>query len=89
MSYNFLEVNIVPYKKILADNLLAFRKIENISQQEISFRTEISKYTISLIERERTNVRLDILEKLASYTGLTIPELLTKNFVKNEIGKEK
>ena len=48
----------------------------------MSFCTDISKYTISLIERELTNVRLDILEKLASYTGLTIPELFTKDFVK-------
>lgn len=75
----------MPYKKILADNLIAFRKLENVSQLEISFRTDISKETISLIERGQTNVRLDILEKLASYTGLTIPELLTKNYVKDNL----
>ena len=74
---------MVPYRRILADNLLTFRRLENISQEEISFRTEISKYTISLIERRRTNVSLDILEKLACYTGLTIPELLTENFVRD------
>lgn len=71
----------MPYRRILADNLLTFRRLENISQEEISFRTEISKYTISLIERCKTNVSLDILEKLACYTGLTIPELFTENFV--------
>lgn len=76
----------MPYREILANNLLAFRKIENISQEEISFRTEISKYTISLIERSKTNVRLDILEKLAAYTGLTIPELFTENYVKDNFG---
>ena len=43
----------------------------------------IFKYeNISLIEREQTNVRLDILEKIVSYTGLTISELFTENFVK-------
>lgn len=72
----------VPYRKILADNLIAFREYEKLSQQEISFRTSVSKDTISLIEREQTNVRLDILEKIASYTGLTISELFIKNFVK-------
>ena len=77
----------MPYKKILADNVLTFRRLENISQEEISFYTEISKYTISLIERQRTNVRLDVLERLACYTGLTIPELFTENFVKERFEK--
>ena len=76
----------MPYRKILANNLLAFRKLENVSQEEISFRTEISKYTIILIEREKTNVRLDVLEKLASYTGFTISELFTENYVKETLG---
>ena len=75
----------MPYRKILADNLWDFRNVEGISQMEISFRTGISKDTISLIERQRANVTLDSLEKLACYTGLTIPELLTENFVRNNI----
>lgn len=73
----------MPYRRILAENLTDFRMMEGISQEEISFRSGISKETISLIERERTNVRLDVLEKLAAYTGLTIPELLTDKFVKD------
>ncbi len=72
----------MPYRRILAENLTDFREFENLSQEEISFRSGISKETISLIERERTNVTLDVLERLASYTGLTIPELLTDKFVK-------
>ena len=71
----------MPYKRILADNLITFRTIENISQEETSFRTEISKHTINLIENQKANVRLDTLEKLACYTGLTISELFTENFV--------
>lgn len=73
----------MPYRRILAENLRDFREFENISQEEISFRSGISKETISLVERERSNIRLDILEKLAAYTGLTVPELLTEKFVKN------
>ncbi len=72
----------MPYRKILAENLITFRKVEGISQFEMSFRSGISKETISLIERENTNVTLDILEKLAAYTGLTVPELFMDNFVK-------
>ncbi len=73
----------MPYKRILAENLAEFRQLEGISQMEIAFRTGVSKETISLIERELSNVRLDVLERLAAYTGLTIPELLTKDFVKS------
>jgi len=69
---------------ILADNLLMFRKHENISQQEISFRTEVNKDTISMLERGKSNVRLDTLEKLASYIGLTLPELFTEGFVRKK-----
>lgn len=72
-------MNTVPYKKILRNNLFAYRKTEKISQKEIALYAKISKDTISLIERENTNVRLDTLEKIASCTGLTISELLTEN----------
>ncbi len=79
----------MPYKKILADNLTIFRKNEHISQLEMSMRTDISRGTISLIERESSNVTLDILEKIASYTGLTVAELFTADFVKCEIDTNK
>lgn len=71
----------MPYRRILADNLIRFRKLEKITQAEISLRSAVSIDTISLIERESTNVTLDVLERLASYTGLTIPQLFTENFV--------
>lgn len=77
----------MPYRRILADNLTKFRKLEKISQSEISLRSDVSVYTISLIERQQTNVTLDILERLACYTGLTVPELLTENFVKDNFRK--
>ena len=73
----------MPYRQILAENLINFRKFENITQEEIAFRTGISKETISLIERTKSNIRLDIIERIACYTGLTIPDLFTQDFVKN------
>ena len=75
----------MPYKRILAENLAEFRQFEGISQMEIAFRSGVSKETISLIEREQSNVRLDVLERLAAYTGLTISELFTKDFVKSKL----
>ena len=70
------------YRGILADNLISFRKYENISQEELAFRTGVNKDTISLIERQLCNVRLDTLEKLVAYIGLTLSEFFTEGFIK-------
>lgn len=74
----------MPYKKILADNLILFRKKEHISQFELAMRLNVCRETISLIERESANVTLDKLEDICAYTGLTMSELFTEGFVKNE-----
>ena len=75
----------MPYRTILAQNLIDFRKKEHISQMELAFRTDISRETISLIEREEANLRIDTLSKLTAYTGLTAGELLTENYVKENV----
>lgn len=75
----------MPYRKILAQNLIDFRKKEHISQMELAFRTDISRETISLIEREAANLRIDTFSKLTAYTGLTAGELLTENFVRDNV----
>lgn len=75
----------MPYRKIFAQNLIEFRKKEHISQTEMAYRTEVSRETISLIERESTNISLDVMEKLISYTGYTAGEMLTENFVKDSL----
>lgn len=75
----------MPYRKILAQNLIDFRKKEHISQMELAFRTDISRETISLIEREAANLRIDTFSKLTAYTGLTAAELLTENFVRDNV----
>ena len=75
----------MPYRKILAQNLIDFRKKEHISQMELAFRTDLSRETISLIEREAANLRIDTFSKLTAYTGLTAAELLTENYVKENI----
>lgn len=75
----------MPYRRILAQNLIDFRKKEHISQMELAFRTDLSRETISLIEREAANLRIDTFSKLTAYTGLTAAELLTENFVRDNV----
>lgn len=70
-------------REILAQNLYKFRKREHISQMEFAFRTDISRETVSLIERTAANVSLDVIDKITAYTNYTAAELLTENFVEN------
>ena len=79
----------MPYRKIIAQNLIDFRKKEHISQMELAFRTDISRETISLIEREEANLRIDTISKITAYTGLTAAELLTENYVRDNMNDEK
>lgn len=71
-------------ERILANNLIAFRKRNNISQKEFSFRSGISKKTISLIEREQTNATLTTLRKVLECTGMTVSELFNENYVPDD-----
>lgn len=52
----------MPYREILANNLIVFRKSLNISQAEMSYLTDVSKDTVSLIERCRANVNKALSE---------------------------
>ena len=71
-------------ERILANNLIAFRKRNNISQEEFSFRSGISKETISLIEREQTNVTLTTLMKVSECTGMTVSELFDESYAPDD-----
>ena len=51
----------------------------NMSQIEFAAECGISTETLSLLEREQTDPKLSTLQKIASYLGCTITELLTDN----------
>ncbi len=62
-------------RELLAIKIRTFREQENINQFNFAEDCGISKETISLIEREQTNVRLDTVQLLASRMGITVSEL--------------
>ena len=63
---------------ILSENLKHIRDTMGISQIEFAAECGISTETLSLLERERTDPKLSTIQKIASYLGCEVTELLTK-----------
>lgn len=57
---------------------------ENISQEELGFRCQLSKNYISDVERGTRNVSLKVIEKLA--LGLKVPMYYLFRFSEDQIG---
>ena len=68
---------------ILSKNLKTIRKKMDKNQENFAAECGLSTETISLIEREGTDPKLSTLQKIASYLGCTITELLTDNEQEN------
>lgn len=69
----------VSLRSILAENIRAFRKSHDISQEELADACELHRTYIGSIEREERNVTLSTLEVLAAALGVNVAELLTQN----------
>lgn len=61
----------------LAENLLAFRRERQISQEELAELCDLHRTYIGSVERGERNVTLSTLEVLARAVGVSIPTLLT------------
>lgn len=65
-------------KRILADNLRAFRRSKHLSQEELADMCDLHRTYVGSVERGERNVSLSTLETLAAALGVSVPELLTK-----------
>ena len=74
----------MPEYKILADNTTRLRKQLKETQAEFAAHCDIASGTLNLIENQRTDPRLSSIQKIAAYTGATVPELLSKKEDYNE-----
>lgn len=66
----------MPENAALAKAVKTLRKEMQQNQFEFASNCGISIETLSLIEREKTNPRLETIQKIAAYTDLTVAELL-------------
>ena len=65
--------------EILSEKIKIIRKELHQSQMEFALNCGISTETISLIERKKVCPSLDTIQKIASYLGVTVSELLKIN----------
>ena len=73
--------------RILSSNIRAFRKIRGLSQEALAEMCSLHRTYIGAVERGERNVTLSTLELIAGALGVSVPELLTEESIKN--GKEK
>ena len=65
-------------RKLFGLNLKHYRKMQRLSQEELSEKLDISVKHLSKIERGLTFVSADLLEKLSSYLGISAARLFCK-----------
>lgn len=68
-------------KKILinfGDKVRELRKYKNLSQEELSFKADLHRTYIGMIERAEKNITLLNIEKIAKALDVDITELFTK-----------
>ena len=71
----------MPEKIALVDYTTTYRHEHNESQISFALNCGISTEYLSLIEREKANPSLEVIQKIAAYTGATVAEILT---IKND-----
>ena len=64
-----------PEFEALAKRVKAIRKAMSENQIEFAEHCGLNVETLSLIERQQSDVRLSTAQKIAAYTGLTVSQL--------------
>ena len=62
---------------VLAENVRAFRRKRQISQEELADLCGLHRTYVGSVERAERNVTLSTLEVFARVLGVSVPELLT------------
>lgn len=65
-------------REVLAENLKRLRAQHNLSQEGLAEKAGFHRTYVSQVERCKTNISLDNLEKLASYLGIPTYALLVE-----------
>ena len=83
----------MPEKIYLARYIKDYRRRNQLSQFEMAEECGVHADTISLIEREHENLKLETMQKIAAYIGCTVSEMLcgdeTYRIVESSIVDEK
>jgi transcriptional regulator with XRE-family HTH domain len=69
-------------KKVLVkfgENVRRLRKELNLSQEELSFKADLHRTYIGMIERAEKNITLINIEKIANALGVSIKDLMNSD----------
>jgi len=64
-------------RKILAQNIRAYRLAKKLSQEDLADLCGLHRTYVGSVERAERNVTISSLEVLAKALGVSVPELLT------------
>jgi transcriptional regulator with XRE-family HTH domain len=67
----------VPAQEILRINTIVGRARAHLSQEQLAERADVSRPTISRIERGVGDVGVDVVERIATALGITVADLFT------------
>jgi transcriptional regulator with XRE-family HTH domain len=62
---------------ILADNVRRLRKAADLSQEDLALEAGLDRTYISQVEREKRNVTIEVLARLADALGTSADQLIT------------
>ena len=63
-------------RKILANNVLQLRKKHKLTRENLSIALDFDNSYISKLEKEKVNITIDKLTKIADYFGVKVANLL-------------
>ncbi len=72
----------------LRANVIVGRAKARLSQVELAQRANVSRQTISRIERAAADVGIEVVERIANALGTTIPDLLISSSIKRVDDRE-
>lgn len=82
-SKNTLRKPSPEMRRVLADNIRAFRKIKGLSQEDLAHICNLHRTYVGSVERGERNVTLSTLEVIAEALGVSVPKLLTEGTIEN------
>lgn len=74
----------IELRQILAENIRAYRRQRNISQEKLAENCGLHRTYVGSVERAERNVTLGTLAIFAEALDISVPQLLTKRISDNE-----
>lgn len=71
-------------RKIVSENMKYYRKIKNISQEQLAFLTGLHRTYISSVECKNRNISIESLAKIAEALEIEPYKLLIERMYENE-----